>query len=41
VDSRGDVYVGEVSRTAMKNKGAPIPDEQDIRCMQKLVRLSQ
>ncbi|MFL5280858.1 MAG: peptidyl-alpha-hydroxyglycine alpha-amidating lyase family protein [Rhodopila sp.] len=41
VDSRGDVYVGEVSRTAMKNKGSPIPDEQDIRCMQKLVRLSE
>jgi DNA-binding beta-propeller fold protein YncE len=39
VDSRGDIYVGEVSRTAMKNKGAPIPDEQDIRCMQKLVKL--
>ncbi len=40
VDSRGDIYVGEVARTAMKNKGTPIPDEQDIRCMQKLVKLS-
>jgi len=39
VDSRGDIYVGEVARTAMKNKGTPIPDEQDIRCLQKLVRL--
>ena len=26
-------------RTAMKNKGTPIPDDQDIRCMQKLVKL--
>ena len=41
VDSRGDIYVGEVSRTAMKNKGSPIPDDQDIRCMQKLVRLDR
>ena len=40
VDSRGDIYVGEVARTAMKNQGTPIPDEQDIRCMQKLVRLA-
>jgi outer membrane protein assembly factor BamB len=39
VDSRGDIYVGEVARTAMKNKGTPIPDSQDIRCMQKLVKL--
>ncbi len=39
VDSRGDIYVGEVARTAMKNKGTPIPGEQDIRCLQKLVRL--
>jgi hypothetical protein len=40
VDSRGDIYVGEVARTAMKNKGTPIPDDQDILCMQKLVKLS-
>ncbi|MGE0223727.1 MAG: peptidyl-alpha-hydroxyglycine alpha-amidating lyase family protein [Acetobacteraceae bacterium] len=40
VDSRGDIYVGEVARTAMKNKGTPIPDDQDIRCLQKLVKLS-
>ena len=39
MDSRGNIYVGEVSRTAMRNKGAPIPDEQDIRCMQKLTRI--
>jgi DNA-binding beta-propeller fold protein YncE len=39
VDSRGDIYVGEVARTAMKNKGTPIPEDQDIRCMQKLVKL--
>jgi hypothetical protein len=39
VDSRGDIYVGEVARTAMKNKGTPIPDEHDITCLRKLVRL--
>ncbi len=39
VDSRGDIYVGEVSRTAMRNKGTPVPDTQDIRCLQKLVKL--
>ena len=39
MDSHGDIYVGEVARTGMKNKGMPIPDDQDIRCMQKLVRL--
>jgi hypothetical protein len=39
VDSRGDIYVGEVSRTAMSNKGKPIPADQDIRCLQKLVKL--
>src|SRR3954447_9974931 len=39
VDSRGDIYVGEVARTAMKNKGTPIPDDQDILCFQKLVKL--
>jgi DNA-binding beta-propeller fold protein YncE len=40
VDSRGDIYVGEVARTSMKNRGTPIPDDQDVRCMQKLVKLS-
>ncbi len=40
VDSHGNIYVGEVARTAMKNKGAPIPEDQDIRCMQKLVKLA-
>ena len=39
IDSRGDIYIGEVARTAMKNRGTPIPDEQDIRCLQKLVKL--
>jgi DNA-binding beta-propeller fold protein YncE len=39
VDSRGDIYVGEVARTSMRNRGAPIPDDQDVRCMQKLVKL--
>jgi hypothetical protein len=40
VDSHGDIYVGEVARTAMKNKGTPIPEDQDIRCMQKLIKLA-
>jgi DNA-binding beta-propeller fold protein YncE len=40
VDSRGDIYVAEVSRTSMKNKGKPIPDDQEIRCFQKLVKLA-
>ena len=30
IDSRGDIYVGEVSRTAMSNRGTPIPPTQDI-----------
>ena len=40
IDSRGDIYVGEVSRTAMSNRGTPVPAQQDIRCMQKLVKIS-
>ncbi|HSZ93461.1 MAG TPA: peptidyl-alpha-hydroxyglycine alpha-amidating lyase family protein [Acetobacteraceae bacterium] len=39
IDSRGDIYVGEVARTAMRNRGTPLAPEQDIRCMQKLVKL--
>ena len=39
IDSHGDIYVGEVARTAMKNRGTPIPADQDIRCLQKLVKL--
>jgi len=39
VDSRGDIYVGEVSRTSMRNKGVVVPPEQHVRCMQKLVKL--
>ncbi len=39
VDSRGDIYVGEVARTAMKNKGTPVPDDQDITSLQKLVKV--
>ena len=39
VDSHGDIYVGEVSRTAMRNKGISVPPEQPVRCMQKLVKL--
>ena len=40
VDSRGDIYVGEVSRTSMKNKGTIVPPGQHVRCMQKLVKLT-
>ena len=40
IDSRGDIYVGEVSRTAMKNKGTPVPDSQQLVCLQKLVKVS-
>ena len=39
IDSHGDIYVGEVARTAMRNRGTPIAPEEDIRCMQKLVKL--
>jgi len=39
IDSHGDIYVGEVSRTAMRNRGTPIASTEDIRCMQKLVKL--
>jgi hypothetical protein len=39
VDSLGDIYVGEVSRTSMKNKGVVVPPEQHVRCMQKLVKV--
>src|SRR6188768_2430021 len=30
IDSRGDIYVGEVSRTAMRNRGTPIAPEEEI-----------
>ena len=40
VDSRGDIYVGEVSRTSQKNKGIVVPEDQEVRCMQKLVKLA-
>jgi NHL repeat len=40
IDSHGDIYVGEVSRTAMRNRGTPIAAEQDIRCLQKMVKLT-
>ena len=39
VDSHGDIYVGEVSRTSMRNKGIVVPPDQPVRCMQKLVRM--
>ena len=39
VDQHGDIYVGEVSRTSMRNKGTIVPPEQHVRCMQKLIKL--
>jgi hypothetical protein len=39
VDRHGDIYVGEVSRTSMRNKGIVVPPEQHVRCLQKLVKL--
>ncbi len=41
VDSRGDIYVGEVSRTAWGNRNPPgsVPPE-NLRCLQKLARLA-
>ena len=40
INSHGDIYVGEVARTAMRNRGTPIAPNEDIRCMQKLVKLA-
>jgi DNA-binding beta-propeller fold protein YncE len=40
VDHLGSVYVGEVSRTHMKNSGHPVPDDQDIHCLTKLKKVS-
>jgi DNA-binding beta-propeller fold protein YncE len=40
IDSGGSIYVGEVSRTHMKNAGHPVPDDQDVVCLQKLAKLA-
>jgi hypothetical protein len=39
VDQRGDIHVGEVSRTSLKNKGGVVYQEQHVRCMRKLEKL--
>jgi DNA-binding beta-propeller fold protein YncE len=38
VDSHGDIYVGEVSRTAWKNLNPGVPEPQPLHCLTKLVK---
>jgi DNA-binding beta-propeller fold protein YncE len=40
VDSEGAIYVGEVSRTNLTNKGIPIEPGRDPVCLQKLARVA-
>jgi DNA-binding beta-propeller fold protein YncE len=41
LDSQGSVYVGEVSRTHMKNSGHPVPEGQpDPHCLTKLKKVA-
>ena len=40
VDSRGDLYVGEVSNTAWPQLYPPLDPARELRCLQKLVRVS-
>jgi DNA-binding beta-propeller fold protein YncE len=40
VDSRGDLYVGEVSNTAWPQLYPPLDPPRELRCLQKLVRVS-
>jgi hypothetical protein len=37
VDSRGAIYVGEVSRTTLKGRGVALDPDCDPICLQKLV----
>ncbi|MSQ74033.1 MAG: hypothetical protein EXR27_22605 [Betaproteobacteria bacterium] len=39
IDSQGSIYVGEVSRTNLTNKGVTIPAGTDPICLQKLEKL--
>jgi hypothetical protein len=40
VDSYGDLYVGEVSNTAWPQLYPPLDPPRELRCLQKLVRVS-
>jgi len=40
IDSQGSVYVGEVSRTHMKNCGHPVPEDRDPHCLTKLRKVA-
>ena len=40
VDSRGDLYVGEVANTYWPQVHPPLDPPRELRCLQKLVRLS-
>jgi DNA-binding beta-propeller fold protein YncE len=40
VDSRGDIYVGEVSNTFWPQFKAPLDPPRELRCLQKLVKVS-
>ncbi|MGE5201745.1 MAG: hypothetical protein ACM3O6_06735, partial [Acidobacteriota bacterium] len=40
VDSRGDLYVGEVSNTAWPQLYPPLDPPRELRCLQKLVKVS-
>jgi len=40
IDSHGDLYVGEVSNTAWPQVYPPIDPPRELRCLQKLVKLS-
>jgi sugar lactone lactonase YvrE len=39
VDSTGSIYIGEVSRSSLRNIGAPVEADRDPLCLQKLVKL--
>ncbi len=39
LDSRGDIYIGEVSRTTLANRGVKLDPDKDPVCLQKLVRI--
>jgi DNA-binding beta-propeller fold protein YncE len=40
IDSRGDIYVGEVSNTFWGSQGELIQNPREVRCLRKLVRLN-
>jgi len=40
LDSTGAIYVGEVSRTHMKNCGHEVPEDRDPHCLTKLAKVA-